>query len=169
MRPLCAAISWICLCLLAGCNGGGAAAPKLAPADGTVTYKGSPLAGATVTFVPDSGPLAMGVTDLQGKFTLSTGALPGVVVGNAKATVSMVAPGSGGSSSDFSKVPTTDAAREEYYKKAAEKMTAQQSGTDASSQPKSLVPEKYASASSSGLSYTVNKNGDNHYKIELVD
>jgi hypothetical protein len=133
-----------------------------------VTYKGSPLAGATVTFIPEKGPLAMGVTDLQGKFTLNTGALPGVVVGPAKATVSMLAAGSGSSATDFSKTPATDAAREEYFKKAAEKMTAQQSGTDTSG-PKSLVPEKYGSASSSGLSYEVKANGDNHYKIDLVD
>ena len=155
----------ICLCLLVGCSGA-SGTPTLAPADGTVTYKGSPLAGATVTFIPASGPLAIGITDLNGKFVLKTGAHSGVALGSSKATVSITAPGSGDSRMDFSKAPTSDAARKEYFEKAAERMKL---GGEASSQPKSLVPEKYGNLSTSGLSYTVKSTGDNHYRIDLVD
>src|SRR5262245_59929095 len=80
----------------AGCGGspeGGDVV--LAQAEGVVMFEGSPMAGATVTFIPENGPVAMGTTDLQGKFRLSSGAMAGVAVGKAKATVSAVEAGKG--------------------------------------------------------------------------
>ena len=63
---------------LLGCGGG----LELAPASGKVTLDGQPLADAAVNFVPvDGGPVASGVTDDQGRFSLATvnkaGAVPG--------------------------------------------------------------------------------------------
>jgi len=61
------------------------ATPSLQPAKvtGTVTLDGKPLAGATIVFRPQKGRPASGVTDGQGRYSLSTsakddGALPGV-------------------------------------------------------------------------------------------
>jgi hypothetical protein len=64
----------------AGCG------PGTAPVNGTITYKGQPVADAIVIFTPSSGgtnaKIARGMTDAQGKFTLGTdepgdGAVPG--------------------------------------------------------------------------------------------
>ena len=54
------------------------------PVNGTVLLDGKPVAGATVMLIPrERGRPALGKTDAQGKFTLSTytqgdGALPGL-------------------------------------------------------------------------------------------
>jgi hypothetical protein len=44
----------------------------LAKVTGTITLNGRPLAGVTVTFVPDKGPVAAGVTDKVGRFAMTT-------------------------------------------------------------------------------------------------
>jgi hypothetical protein len=64
---------------LIGCNGPGV---DLADVRGKVTVAGQPMAGITITFTPESGRPATGVTDASGNFTLSTfssgdGAVPG--------------------------------------------------------------------------------------------
>lgn len=64
------------LLFICGC---GAKLPEIVPVTGSVTYKGEPLAKATVKFLPMADGLggnftASGVTDEEGKFTL---ALPG--------------------------------------------------------------------------------------------
>jgi hypothetical protein len=56
--------------------------PRMAKVTGTITVDGVPLANAVVSFLPEKGQLAVGTTDAQGKFSLSTfeendGALPG--------------------------------------------------------------------------------------------
>jgi len=70
------------LCL--GC-GGSDETPEfvkdLVPVTGTVTINGEPVAGATIRFIPPTGPdarqgahEAIGITDAQGKYTLLTSA-----------------------------------------------------------------------------------------------
>jgi hypothetical protein len=68
-----------CLALAAGC---GSNLPAVAPVKGTITWRGQPVAGATVMFMPGNGRPATGMTDAEGHFHLSTfgqadGALPG--------------------------------------------------------------------------------------------
>ena len=56
--------------LTLGCGPGG---PKLTPVSGTVTLNGSPLAGATVTFLPRDGTPGfggVGKTDASGVYSL---------------------------------------------------------------------------------------------------
>lgn len=157
------------LCLVCGCSGSGGDV-KLAAADGTVTYKGSPLAGADVTFVPEKGPLAQGRTDLNGKFTLSSGALRGAAVGPAKVSVSAFPPSSTESPKKMDmSTPKTPEEAQAFFNKAGEMQIAMGQSSDAAEPPKSLVPERYLRADTSGLSFTVNANGDNHFKIELQD
>jgi hypothetical protein len=65
--------------LCSGCNSGSAGAVK---AGGRVTVVGTPVEGLAVTFIPENGPHASGVTDADGRFTLTTdsqgdGAVPG--------------------------------------------------------------------------------------------
>jgi hypothetical protein len=80
----------VALAGLCGCGG----ASKV---EGVVTLDGTPVDGATVTFVPadDKGIPANGQTDSSGKFTLSTGGKPGARRGDYKVTVVKVAPLSG--------------------------------------------------------------------------
>jgi len=63
-----------------GCGSPGTA--PTAPATGTVTYKGKPVEGVSVGFIPEKGRPASGLSDASGKFTVSTfkrgdGAVPG--------------------------------------------------------------------------------------------
>jgi hypothetical protein len=160
----------LCGCLSAaiGCSSG-ASGPKLAAADGTVTFQGKALAGATVMFVPEKGPIAMGVTDLEGKYTLSSGALPGVAVGKAKVSVTAFPPGqSPGDTSAIDKRPQPPEESAAFMKKAEEMQKAMASGQSPQSlQPKSLIPDKYSKAETSGLSFTVEASGKNHFEIPL--
>ncbi len=55
---------------LAGCGGGGQ--PDAYPVEGTVTFRGQPVAEAHVRFIPEEGPPAEGITDESGSFTLRT-------------------------------------------------------------------------------------------------
>ena len=117
--------------------------------------------------MPDKGPLEIGITDLNGEFKLSSGALSGCAVGPAKASVRVEAPGD---SSTSSGIPGPGAGGDitEQSKKFAEMtMAAQKPGSETK---KSLIPEKYRDPSNSGLTYTVDADGSkNKFKIELQD
>ncbi len=152
-------------CLVAGCSSG--SGPKLATADGSVEYMGKPLKGATVMFVPEKGPLAMGITSAEGKFQLSTGPDRGVVVGPVRVTVTAAVPGSADDDTEaISKTPQSPAEAEAYMKKAGEMQKSMASGKT-NARPIPLIPEKYGKADTSGLSYTIKANGDNHFAIKL--
>jgi hypothetical protein len=158
-----------CVFLATGCGGGGGKTPILAPVGGSVTYSGGPVAGAIVTFVPDNGPLAMAETNLNGEFTLKSGALPGCAVGPVKVAVRV--PSAGDSTPMGNPDPFANAKTQKEMMEASTKMgemtLAKQGKAD---KPKSLIPEKYHDIKTSGLSYTVDKDGaKNNFKIELTD
>jgi len=73
--------------LLAGCDGSG-----VTPVRGTVTIDGAPLAGATVTFVPDEttkGTLGYGFTGEDGRFEVSSAqGKSGLRAGTYRVTIS---------------------------------------------------------------------------------
>ena len=72
----------------AGCGRPGAA--PTAPAGGTLTATGAPLVGVNVTFTPADGRSATGITDAEGRFTLSTFATEdGAVPGRHRVTLSV--------------------------------------------------------------------------------
>lgn len=56
--------------VLTGC--GGADNPATYPVSGIIQYKGKPLSNVGVTFSPSQGRAAVGRTDENGKFTLTT-------------------------------------------------------------------------------------------------
>lgn len=80
---------------LIGCGGGAEDIPELATVTGTLTYKGKPLPGASIAFVPEgqtSGTGAYAVTDESGRFELMhRSETPGVEPGNYIVTVSKMA------------------------------------------------------------------------------
>ncbi len=156
--------TWVCVCLAIGCSSS-SSGPKLVPADGKVTFQGQPLAGATVMFVPEKGPFAMGITDKDGKFQLSTGTSRGVVVGPVKVSVTAAEGGKQEDPGTASKRPQTPAETAEFMKKAEEFSKAAASGK-ADAQPKSRIPEKFGKTETSGLSFVI-KPSDNHFPIDL--
>ena len=121
---------------LAGCG------PELAEVKGRVTYRGQPLAGANVSFVPTQGQIATGVTDASGQFTLQTGPRPGAAVGQYKVCVTKFSPAS-----------LVSPARAEDIKK----MKMYQGGK-VPAPSKSEIPEKYGHPNQSGLEAVVTGN-----------
>jgi hypothetical protein len=72
--------------VVAGCGRGDA--PETAPARGTVTMHGKPLANVGVTLFPPKGPIASGNTNERGEFTLSTSSPgDGAPIGLNKVTI----------------------------------------------------------------------------------
>ncbi len=88
-------IAWSLLviagCLVAAGCGGSSDRLKVVPVAGIVSLGGQPLAGATVSFVPETagkGLLsAVGTSDDKGKFKLSAGSYVGLPVGKYKVAV----------------------------------------------------------------------------------
>ena len=118
-------------------------------------------------FVPEKGPFAIGITDKDGKFQLSTGSSRGVVVGPVKVSVTAAEGGKQEDSAAASKRPQTPAETAEFMKKAEEFSKAAVSGK-ADAQPKSRIPDIYSKAETSGLSYIITPNAtENHFKIDL--
>jgi hypothetical protein len=77
----------VCTLFLNGCSNSDR--PKLAKVSGTVTLDKMPVAGAAVMFMPvGGGRPAQGLTDAQGKFTLTTfDDGDGAIIGEHKVTV----------------------------------------------------------------------------------
>ena len=161
-RPLVAFVGLFAAFGLAGCGGGGGgvARPKTVKVTGKVVYKGQPVAGASVAFLGDgSSTPALGRTDAEGRFELTTfDAGDGAVVGTHKVTVAKIVPPKSASTS------TGIGSMEAAAKKASERgneMPSEDAGT------LSLLPEKYAQAATTDLSFEVKSSGTNDFTIEL--
>lgn len=139
--------------LAAGCGGQKNATwqrPKVVPAGGVVRFRGQPLDGALVTFVSQTVS-ASGRTDAEGRFTLTTfeagdGAVPG------KHTVCV------------SKVQLPDSAPD---KSAAPVW--RPGRTPRSSEPRQLIPKRYADPATSGLTADVAEGGNTGIVITITD
>lgn len=159
----------MCIAILAGCDNSGGSAVTLAPVTGVVTYKSAPLAGATVTFMPEKGPLAMATTDLEGKFKLNTGAMPGCAVGPAKVGVAINSPDDNASSTPINPSSATTPEQQAEMSKKMAQMTMQHQQAQAN-KPKSLIPDRYKDINGSGLQFTVESDASkNNFTIELKD
>ncbi|MBA4031779.1 MAG: hypothetical protein C0478_12940 [Planctomyces sp.] len=128
-----------------------AARPQTAPANGRVTYRDEPLAGAIVVFQPvaPGGIGASSVTDSQGRFQLST--FPpqlGVVPGEYQVSISKTGP-PGGSAGDENPLG--------------------ENSSDASIMVVSLIPTRYGFPTKSGLTANVPAGGTDALVFLLVD
>jgi len=138
-------LSWLAaVVLLAGCSSG----HGTASVTGTVLYKGQPVAGAAVSFLPKSEEAtakpARGTTDASGRFTLTSyfgpdeqpaGALPG----EYSVTITKIDEPSG--AFDPFKDPP----------------------------PKNHLPAKYSTPQRSGLTATVKAGETNQFEFKLED
>lgn len=147
---------------LVGC-GGDSGRPDLEPVRGTVTFKGSPVEGATVTFFNEKSPRsAQGRTDSSGKFQLTTfDTNDGAVVGEHVVTISKVeAAAEGAMSSGMSPDQIMEKMKEQ---------TDKMKGNLTESVPKATLPGKYADVKTSGEKRTVVENDANDFKFELTE
>lgn len=125
--------------LAAGCDDDG---PSMVPAGGKVLYNGEPLDGANVVFVPeDGGPSSVGQTGADGRFTLSTSAKPGAVIGKHQVAVQAI--------------------------EGAPSSSTNESG-EFEGEHRWLIPKEYGSHFSSGLSAAVTNDGENDFTFELT-
>ena len=107
-----------------------------APVTGKVTYKGKPLPNGTIMFVPSEGPAATGEIGSDGTYRLSTGSIDGAVLGSHKVSITALADIGGA-------------------------LPEQRNPT-----PPSLLPAKYLSHETSGLTAEVKK-GKNEVIFDL--
>jgi len=161
--------SKVCSCLLAlslfgisaiGC-GGGVERPPTYPVSGTVMYNGSPVAGATVSFLCDGASrAATGVTNAEGEFVLSTyAANDGAVAGVHKITVTKADPDA--------PAPAFDESAAGDPLAMAKVMEQEEAAADEEKKP--LIPVKYADSNTSGLMETVSDADENVFVLQLAD
>jgi predicted small lipoprotein YifL len=130
--------------LFVGC---GPAGPLVAPVRGKVMYKDKPVPKANIVFTPaeKSGMSAMGITDENGEYELTTfGRNDGAILGLHKVSIAARAPYDG-------KVPPGMGAA---YLEELE------------TQGKPLIPERYFNVEKSGLTADV-KSGSNTINFTL--
>lgn len=158
---------WFGICAVsfvfaAGCSGDAADVPKTVAVSGTVSYNGNPVAGATVTFMGEGAPrAAIGTTDAEGKFQLSTfGDKDGAVVGAHVITVSKI--------EDAATTPAGDDPALDDPTALAQVSSAKLEEGPGSA-PQSELPAKYANTSSSPLKETVTAEGPNEFVLKLED
>ena len=121
-------------------SGCGPGGLRLVPVGGDVTLDGAPVADAAVVFVAtEGGHVATGVTNAQGQFTLTTTNRPGAVPGEHRVGITK---------QDIFD-PTLDGGIGEL-------------------KIEWLVPQRYRSPESSGLTATVPARGSNDLRFELT-
>jgi hypothetical protein len=155
-KAVAAAIAAVALAA-AGCGPPGL---KVAPAGGTVTYKGNPVAGATVMFTPAKGTPCDGITDESGKYSVSYRGKPGAPVGPCRVTVTKPP------KSEFSlgQAATTP---EDLAKLSA---AAAASPPKPAPKDKDAIPAKYARVETSGLTVEVTADAaKNAFDFKLDD
>src|SRR5262245_17598964 len=134
------------LVFLGGCNS--ASVSGTVPVSGKVTYKGTPVEGAIVTFVPEGkGRPATATTTAGGAFSLTTVDSPGAMPGKYKVTVDKV----------------------EYGAASSLSMEAAAKANPAEGQSKRVLPGKYADAASSPLALEVPSGGKKDINLALID
>lgn len=144
--------------LLVGCSGGSGPANRrpTKPVKVTVTYKGQPVADATVTFINQDGEAApaYGRTDAQGVAKMKTYVEgDGAVLGPHKVTIMKTETVGGGAEASQSSPD---------YKPPAE-------GGAPLPKVKNLIPEKYGLMATSNLTAEVKADGKNEITFNLTD
>ncbi len=139
-------LGFICLALYLGCNS--ASIPGTVPVGGKVSYKGTAIEGAIITFIPEgNGRPATATTLAGGVYSLTTLDAPGAMPGKYKVTIDKVEYGTGGTSS----------------------MEAASTGNPAEGKVKRALPKKYAEAASTPLAIEVPADGKKDIDFVIVD
>lgn len=137
---------------IAGCGKGDA--PSLVTATGTVFYQDKAVAGATVTFQVEDSPISTGLTNAEGKFTMTTGGRPGAPLGPAKVGITKTA----AAPQDMTAMKPED----------MRKVQMENQGSTPMAKPE--IPEKYGNPDKSGLVATLDADGaKNVFEFRLVE
>lgn len=152
--------SSVCILALTGCGG---IDVDTVPVSGVVLLDGSPVEGASVTFLSDIGNrVATGKTDASGKFSLKTVVgeqmVDGAVVGAHKVTVAKTTSNS------------PDGAGERKAGETDQEMVARMAGnTVNTSQVKQqfLIAQRYNNPQNSGLTANVAESGNDSITLEV--
>ncbi len=120
------------------CSGATNDTPKTVEVTGIITIKDKPISGASVVFMPKSGPSAVGTTDDSGAYILKTGKAIGATPGQHVVTVT-----AGGETP----MPGTEEAK--------------------SDKSKPLIPADYGDPKKSGLTADVKASGNNNFDFKL--
>ena len=144
MRMVLVSLLFVLIAALSGCGPSATSdLPATVPAEGVVTLDGSPVDGATVTFLADAGTHhATATTDASGKFALQafpekSGAVPGSYKVEVNKTI--VSEGASGGEDEESEVVVSFG-----------------------------LPHKYASITTSELTCTIPEAGATDIKLELT-
>jgi hypothetical protein len=123
------------------CLGCGRGVPRTAPVSGVVKYRGQPVAGASVMFMPAGQRAATADTDESGRFKLSTfSSGDGAIVGTHSVTI-------------VKKEAIPDPkAKDSPYRMARD-----------------VLPPRYGMVNSSGLKVDVPPEGNENLVFDLVD
>jgi hypothetical protein len=158
----------ICAVLaIAGCGDSSGLARRYA-VSGTVTYNGKPVEKGTISFAPaDANGRAAGGTITDGQYSLTTqdpgdGALPG------KYRVAVLSKETDPSAVDLKIKKPREGPQTEAEKKAMAIYFPQKVAARAAAKAKSLIPAKYSSPQSSGLTFEV-KEQSNRADFPLSD
>ncbi len=139
-------LGFIGLCWIVGCSS--ASIPGTVPAGGKVTYKGTPVEGAIVTFHPEGqGRIATATTVSGGAFSLTTVDASGALPGRYKVTVD----------------------KQEFAAAGASSMEAAATGNAAEGKSKRLLPAKYAKVASTPVAVEVPSSGKKDFDISVAD
>jgi hypothetical protein len=163
----CLVLTSVAIAAEIGC-GDSSGLPRRYAVSGTVTYKGEPLVKGTISFVPvDANGRAAGGTISKGQYSLTTqdaddGALPG------KYKVAVVSNETDPSAVDLKIKKPREGRQTEAEKKAMAAYFPQKVAAQAAAKAKSLVPIKYGSPETSGLTYEV-KEQSNTADFTLTD
>ncbi|MCY2995400.1 MAG: carboxypeptidase-like regulatory domain-containing protein [Planctomycetota bacterium] len=151
---------------LSGCSGSGGSLKTVA-VTGTVTLKGQPVEGATVSFSPQSpdARAAFGSTNAAGRFSLTT-LQPGdgALVGLYNVTIvksSVPAPVAAAPKSDPSSFEAMNASKQDHEKS--------KTAGGKPKEPADLLPVKYKTASTSGLTADVKAGSPNDFPFALTE
>jgi hypothetical protein len=166
---VCVPLAIACLLGVPWLTGCGSKLAATKPVTGTVLYRGNPVEGANVLFSRGSrniaaGEIAMGKTDTQGRFTLTThfGSQTdskGAPEGQYEVTVSKHVPPKGVSDSQY-----------QAMVEAANKIGETGAMVPPDKQPPALVemfPEQYSTVGKSKLTATVSTQGANDFQFNL--
>lgn len=150
LRQLGSAVAILVLVGVVGCNSGDA---SLFPAKGKITYKGQPVADASVTFTHSAGHMSVGKSDANGEFTLMTFGKPGAPVGQYKVGIRKQAQRAGAPADP-----------------KPEDMIKMMQGQKGIPEPESLLPDKFGDPNSSNLTATVTEDkAKNDFTFDLTD
>jgi hypothetical protein len=148
-----------------GCSGPDR--PDTYAVEGQVAYNGKPLEGATISFWAEtSARAAVGTTDAEGKFTLSTFELEdGAIAGEHKVTVTKLTDAEAAAAAKMPAASNDPSQMTQMTKSYRDTM----SQISKNKKEKLAVPGVYSSASTTPLTATVKAGGNEPFVFQLSD